>query len=102
MTGPATEAELAASVDANSQPTAHRRLKRLSDVRLITREGGKSRAPGRLWTVVHPDETGALLDALLALADAIESRDKTRREAVKRKLKLARAERLGIRPARPG
>jgi predicted transcriptional regulator len=94
---PATEHELLESAEA-SQSTANRRLDRLRRARLIAQEPGKRRAPGRLWTVVHPEETEVLLTALFALADAIEALDQSRREEAKRQLKRARAERLGIRP----
>jgi predicted transcriptional regulator len=94
---PATEHELLESAEA-SQSTANRRLDRLRRARLIAQEPGKRRAPGRLWTVMHPEETEALLTAIFALADAIEALDQSRREEAKRKLKRARAERLGIRP----
>jgi len=94
---PAAEHELLEAAEA-SQSTANRRLDRLRRARLIAQEAGKRRAPGRLWAVVHPEEIEALLTALFALADAIEALDQSRREEAKRKLKRARAERLGIRP----
>lgn len=93
----ATEHELLAGTEASSQPAANRRLERLRRARLIAQEHGKLRAPGRLWTVIHPEETEALLTALFALSDAIDAHDRVRREEAKRKLKRARTERLGIR-----
>lgn len=93
----ATEHELITSMDTASQPTANRRLARLAETRLIQREPGKRRAPGRLWTVVHPVETDALIEALLTLSETIEARDRARRTEARRKLRLARADRLGIR-----
>lgn len=92
-----TENNLIERVPGASQSTTNRRLERLRRARLIEQEPGKRRAPGRLWTVVHPDETEALLTALFALADAIDARDRIRREQTKRKLKRTRSQRLGIR-----
>lgn len=102
LQGPAMEHELVDAVEAASQPTANRRLERLRRARLVTQEAGKPRAPGRLWAVVHPEETDALLTALLALAAAIDARDQARRKEATRKLKRARAKRLGIRAVRDG
>jgi hypothetical protein len=92
-----TEAELVEAVEEATQPTTNRRLVRLKKARLIAQEPGKAKAPGRLWVVVHPKETEALLAALFTLSDAIDAKDKGRRENAKRKLKRARARRLGIR-----
>jgi hypothetical protein len=92
-----TEAELIEAVEEASQPSANRRLARLRDSRLISQETGKARAPGRLWIVVHPAETAALLTALFDLADAIDAKDRQRRANARRKLKRARAKRLEIR-----
>lgn len=96
---PLTEAELIDAVSASSQPTAHRRIQRLRKAGVIANEPGKPHAPNRLWTILHPTETDALISALLALSDAIDARAKTRRKEAQRKLKLARAARLGIRKA---
>jgi hypothetical protein len=74
----------------------------LKDARLITQEPGNAKAPGRLWVVVHPKETEAMLAALFALSDTIDAKDKARRENAKRKLKRARAKRLGMRAVEGG
>lgn len=95
---PATENELVSAVEAASQPTANRRLERLQRARLIARERGKRRAPGRLWTIVHPEETEVLLTAFFSLSDAIDARDRVRRDQARQKLRRARAARLGIGP----
>ena len=97
---PATESELLAAVADGSQSTANRHLHTLKQVGLVTQERGKDRAPGRLWTVLHPKETGEFLSALFALSDVVEARDRARREQAKRTLKRARAARLGIRRIR--
>lgn len=94
---PATEAELRLIAEEPSQSTMNRRLTRMREAGLIHREPGKAKAPGRLWTVVHPDETADLLDSLLSLAGAVEARDKKRREQARRELKRARASRAGLR-----
>jgi hypothetical protein len=96
---PLTEAELIDAVSASSQPTAHRRIQRLRKAGVVANEPGKPHAPNRLWTILHPTETDALISALLGLSDAIDARVKTRRKEAQRKLKLARAARLGIRKA---
>jgi DNA-binding HxlR family transcriptional regulator len=95
--GPATESELLAAVDDGSQSTGNRRLHALKRVGVVTQEQGKDRAPGRLWTVLHPRETHDLLEALFALSDVVEAKDRARREQAKGKLRRARAARLGIR-----
>lgn len=96
---PLTEAELMDAVSASSQPTAHRRIQRLRKAGIVANEPGKPHAPNRLWTVLHPAETDALLTALFGLSGAIDATAKTRRKEAERKLKLARAARLGIRKA---
>lgn len=93
----ATEHGLIGALEAASQPTTNRRLERLRRARLIAQEPGKRRAPGRLWTVVHPEETEALLNALLELSEAIDARDRQRRREARRRLKRIRAERLSLR-----
>lgn len=97
LNGPRTEVHLLAAADEPGQPTGNRRLHRLREAGLVTQEAGNARAPGRLWSLAHPDETEALLTALFAVSEAIDARDRARREAAARKLKRARAKRLGIR-----
>lgn len=99
---PLTEADLVASCDDATQPTTNRRLHRLRDAGLVKQESGKRRAPGRQWTALHVDETHALLTSLFGLSDAVEARGRAQRAAAKRKLKRARAARLGIRRVRNG
>lgn len=94
---PLTEAELTDAVSASSQPTAHRRIQNLRKAGVIANEPGKAHAPNRLWTVLHPSETDALVTGLFGLSDAVDARTKTRRKEAQRKLKLARASRIGIR-----
>lgn len=97
---PATEVQLIEAVGQVEQWTVNRKLAQLGCARLVAQESGKARAPGRLWTVVHVEETDALLAALLALSDAIDSQDKARRDKARLKLKRARAVRIGIRRVR--
>ncbi len=94
---PATEVQLIEAVGQVEQWTVNRKLAQLGHARLVAQESGKARAPGRLWTVVHVEETEALLAALLALSDAIDSQDKARRDKARLKLMRARAARIGIR-----
>jgi hypothetical protein len=96
---PLTEAELMDAVSASSQPTANRRIHRLRRAGVVADEPGKAHAPNRLWTVLHPEETDALVTALFGLSDAIDARAKTRRKQAQRELKLARAARRGIHKA---
>lgn len=96
LEGPATEAELLATV-APSQPTLNRHLEKLRRSGLIVREPGRLKAPGRAWSLAHPEETDALLTAGFALSDAIAAREATAREAAKRRVLLARAKRRGLR-----
>ena len=96
---PLTEAELMDAVAASSQPTANRRIQRLRKAGVVDNEPGKPHAPNRLWTVLHPTETDALVSALFGLSDAIDARAKSSRKEAQRKLKLARAARLGIQEA---
>lgn len=96
LSGPATETELIARLDDPSQPTANRHLHDLRRAGVVAQEAGKPRAPGRLWTLVHPVETEAVLNAVLNLAEAIDARSAQRRAEARMKLKRARASRLGI------
>lgn len=100
LASPRTEVDLLAAAGEPAQPTGNRHLHRLKAAGLVAQEDGKARAPGRAWSVVHLPETEALLNALLALSDAIEAADSARREQARRKLRRARAGRLGIREAR--
>ncbi len=93
----ATEATLVAAVRESSQAPVNRRLQRLRSARLVFQEAGARRAPGRFWSVVHPAETEALLGALFDLSDTIDARDRGRRAQARRRVKRARAARLGIR-----
>jgi hypothetical protein len=92
----ATEASLVEALAGPTQPTVNRRLSRLRDARLISQTPGNLRAPGRRWTVVHPEETQALLHAVFKLSDVVDAHDRERREASKRKLLRARAARIGM------
>jgi hypothetical protein len=97
LPGPRTEVELLAAADEPGQSTGNRRLHRLRQAGLVAQEAGDARAPGRLWSVAHPAETETLLCAVLALSEAIDAKDRTRRAQAARKLRRARAKRLGIR-----
>lgn len=97
LNAPQTEVALLAAADEPGQPTGNRRLHRLREAGMVTQEAGNSRAPGRLWSVAHPAETEALLAALFAVSEAIDASDRARREVAARKLRRARAKRLGIR-----
>jgi DNA-binding transcriptional ArsR family regulator len=98
LSGPATEAELLARLDDGSQATANRHLHDLRRAGIVAQEVGKPRAPGRLWSLVHPPETEALLSATLDLADAIDARNAQRRAAARKQLRKARAARVGLTP----
>lgn len=96
LTKASTEAELLERLPNISQATVNRRLDRLRDAGVVSQEPGRRRAPGRPWTVQHPSETEAVLDALLTLAEAIDARERMERTQARRRLKRARAARLGI------
>ena len=97
---PNTEAGLIAEIGEPSQPTMNRRLERLERVGLVQHEPGKLKAPGRLWSVVHHEQTTRLLVAMLELSEAIEARDAARRKAAARRLRRSQATRLGLRVVR--
>jgi DNA-binding HxlR family transcriptional regulator len=99
LAGSATEADLLGSVKRTTQATGNRRLKTLEDVGLIARDAGKAKAPGRRWTIQHPDEVDALLKAALVLAGVANEAQEAERRLAERKLKRARAARLGIHEA---
>jgi DNA-binding HxlR family transcriptional regulator len=99
LTGSATETDLVKSVAGATQPTVHRRLTRLAKAGLVEHEQGTPRAPGRPWSLVHVQETEQLVEALLALSDVAEDRDRAERDETRRDLKRARAGRLGLKEA---
>lgn len=101
LSGPATEAELVSRLEDASQPTANRHLHELRRAGVVAQEAGKRRAPGRLWTLVHPSETEAVLNTILDLAEAIDALSAERRREARKQLATARAARLGIREAGP-
>lgn len=94
----ATEAELVASVAGATQATGNRRLFELERLGLVTRESGRAQAPGRRWSLRHEREVDALLQAALGLSRVVAQREDRERRAAQRRLKRARARRLGIRP----
>ena len=96
----ATEASLADSIGA-TQPTVHRRLRRLANAGLISHEVARPHTPGLRWSINHPEQIDAVLQRIFDLADAIEKAEQTQRENAKRRLTQARAERLGIHEIRP-
>ena len=98
----ATEAELISALDATSQATANRRLSELERLGVIARDQGKRKAPGRRWRLSEPEPTETLLQAALDLADVLAESERRKREAAQRRLRRARAERLGIRKAEEG
>jgi DNA-binding HxlR family transcriptional regulator len=95
----ATEAELLVDLDATSQATANRRLTELERLGVIARDQGKRKAPGRRWRLSAPEPTETLLQAALHLADVLAESERRNRAAAQRRLRLARAKRLGIRKA---
>lgn len=97
LASPLTEAELVETTGSLGQPTCNRRLHRLRVAGLVGQEDGRAHAPGRCWAVQHVDETEALLEALLGLADAVEAENRAARKGVRSRLLLSRARRLGIR-----
>lgn len=99
---PATEGTLVGSVNDAAQATANRRLARLADLRLIERESGSWRAPGRRWSLTQPDETDSLLQAAIGLSEALAAREERERNAAQRKLRAGRAKRRGLREAGSG
>jgi hypothetical protein len=98
--GARTEVDLLAAVNEPIQPTGNRRLHRMRTAGVVTQEEGLTHAPGRKWAVAHPSETETLLEALFALSDAIQAADRARRDRERRRLRRARANRLGIRDVR--
>jgi hypothetical protein len=82
--------------DLATSTTVHRRLTRLAKAGLVAHEPGVARAPGRLWSLLHTQETKRLVTTLLALSDAIEDLDRAEHDRTRRHLKRARADRLGF------
>ena len=58
LAGPATETDLVKSISGATQPTIHRRLTRLAKAGLVAHEPGMAPGPGRLWSLLHTQETG--------------------------------------------
>lgn len=99
LSAPATEAKLLAAVKRTTQATGNRRLAALEHVGLIAREQGNTQAPGRRWAVQNAAEVEQVIQAGLALSTAVGRRQEAELRAAERKLKRARAARLGIRDA---
>ena len=96
LRGPARESELVEALSHADQSTLNRRLHVLGEVGLLRQEAGKHRAPGRAWKLAHALETEHLLDALLALSDAVAARDQEERRAARSQLRQTRRQRLGM------
>jgi DNA-binding MarR family transcriptional regulator len=82
---PSAEKALVQAVEHGTQPTIHNKLRRLGEIGLIKRRSDAS-TRGRPWTVTQPEKTLDLLNALLALADAVEAADRTERAQIREKL----------------
>lgn len=95
----ATESHLVGGVKRTTQATANRRLAALERAGVVARSAGRTKAPGRLWTLVHPGETDELLRAALALSEVTAERDRVQHEETNRALKRSRAKRRGLREA---
>ncbi len=95
--GEATEGQLLSGLAGTSQPTVNRRLGDLERLGVIEREAGRPKAPGRAWRLVEPVATEAILQSALDLSDILAVSEQRRRQAAKRRLKRARAARLGMR-----
>jgi hypothetical protein len=97
LDGPATEAELIAEAEklwSFDQSTGNRRLALLQRRGLIGREVGKSKAPGRRWEAALPEQTGALLDASLALSEAVAEQERKARAAASARARRAQRRHL--------
>lgn len=102
LSGPRRESELTAALSRADQSTVNRRLHALQEAVLLSQEAGRHRAPGREWQLNHAGETEGLLAALLALMDAVATRDHEERAEVRARLRLARARQVGLREVRRG
>ena len=100
LAGPATEAELINAIDGLGQSTANRRLSKLARAGFVEQAPGKPRATGRQWRTIHPDVTSALLSAVLDVADAVDVRQKARRNAARARLERGSRERANLRVVR--
>lgn len=89
LPNPVSEMELIEATEGATQPTGHRKLRRLADAGIVFQpEGAKGR--GRPWAISAPLETAALLEALFSLADTLESSDRGRRDTAREKLRSTR------------
>jgi predicted transcriptional regulator len=82
---PATEKALLAALPEVTQSNAHKKLDRLADSGIIYRESGET-TRGHPWMVVAPEVTADALDAILALADALDVADRQRRDRVRKQI----------------
>lgn len=86
----ATEAHLVATLKGTTQATTNRRLLRLEQLGVIEREPGRTKAPGRKWSIVHPEPTNALLRAALALSEATAKGEARNRKDARKRLRRTR------------
>jgi DNA-binding HxlR family transcriptional regulator len=92
-----TEKELLRAVGDVPQPTMHRRLKSLAKAGMIRQSVGPDPARSLPWSVVAPHETVDLLDALFALADALDSADRHERSRARESMASVRQNKASLR-----
>lgn len=83
--GPMSEKTLVGHVRSATQPTIHKKLQKLANVGLVKRPPttGKRGLP---WSVVAPQESTALLRAILLLSEALDSADQQVRQGLLQRL----------------
>jgi DNA-binding IclR family transcriptional regulator len=91
-----SEKELVAALGGPTQPTVHKKLKRLEEIGLIRQTPAGRGAP---WHVTARVETADLLRAMLGLADVLEDLAQEERSEAKARLTAARRQSADLRLA---
>lgn len=93
LPGPLSEMALIESTSGATQPTGHRKMRRLGEAGIVRQD---TEGRGKPWRVSAPQETAVLLQALFDLVDGLEDLDSRERQDSRDRLQKGRRGRLRL------
>ena len=94
LEAPLPETELIGKAAGATQPTGHRKMRRLANAGVVVQKDPAGR--GQAWYVSAPAEVEAFIGALFDLVDALEQRAHKDRQESRRKLGAKRRGNLRV------
>lgn len=95
LSSPASEMGLIEATPGATQPTVHRKLRRLAEAGIISQAEDAS-GRGQPWRISTPTELKVLLQALFDLVDALDDQNRKERAAARQRLGVGRQRRLRL------